>query len=600
MDIERIPDPFPVESSIGDAWQHAIYPLSFEARPSLRNGAHDVYLQDPAAFQLMDFFADKGLKRLKEEDRQEQWYDDWLSYQAKQGIYASLLSPAKYSSRGGSFDMFRYARFLELFAYCSPAHGYSLQVTFLGLYAILLGSSETLKREAIAALEGGGLLAFAVSEREHGSDLLANEFLVHEDGNGGYIANGAKYYIGNAATASLISILARKRGGADERQSGRDPFILFALRPASGEAPPNVTKIHTLGVRAAFVGSFDVKEHKFSNSDIAATGHDAWDAAFGTITLGKFFLGFGSIGICEHAFHEALAHLRSRILYGRPVIDMPHIQSAIAEAYARLTGMKLYAFRALDYLHVAHADDRRYLLFCAVQKARVSTEALKVMALLSECVGAWGFESDTFFEMALRDVQLIPGLEGSMHINLRLTNQFMPRYFDNPDRKLSAPPSLAGAQAPASENPYLYEPSSKSTRTISFTSFLQPYRELANIPNVAIFARQSAAFRRLAKSLQNRDKSDLLLNITLGRCMAVIAYGQLVAENAVIMQLPPALISLVFAQQVTDLATHAFQFATMPQFPPESRKLVDALIRLPEPFGAFSAYACTGMAPANP
>jgi hypothetical protein len=59
------------------------------------------------------------------------------------------------------------------------------------------------------------------------------------------------------------------------------------------------------------------------------------------------------------------------------------------------------------------------------------------------------------------------------------------------------------------------------------------------------------------------------------------------------------MISLVFAQQVTDLATHAFQFATMPQFPPESSKLVDALIRLPEPFDTLSAYACTGLAPAN-
>jgi arginine decarboxylase len=68
--------------------------------------------------------------------------------------------------------------------------------------------------------------------------------------------------------------------------------------------------------------------------------------------------------------------------------------------------MKLYGYRALDYVHAANERDRRYVLFCAVQKAKVSTEGVKVMALLSECIGAKGFESDTYFEMALRDAHL--------------------------------------------------------------------------------------------------------------------------------------------------------------------------------------------------
>jgi acyl-CoA dehydrogenase len=121
-----------------------------------------------------------------------------------------------------------------------------------------------------------------------------------------------------------------------------------------------------------------------------ADGRQAWDAVFGTVTLGKFFLGFGSIGICEHAFQEAAEHLGQRMLYGKSALEMPHIRATMSHAYARLTAMKLYAYRALDYVHAASAEDRRYLLFAAVQKARVSTEGVKVMALLSECMGARG------------------------------------------------------------------------------------------------------------------------------------------------------------------------------------------------------------------
>src|SRR6476660_2760561 len=134
---------------------------------------------------------------------------------------------------------------------------------------------------------------------------------------------------------------------------------------------------------------------------------------------------------------------------------MPHIRSMMAQAYARLTAMKLYAYRALDYVHAATAFDRRYLLVAAVQKARVSTEGVQVMALLSECSGAKGFESDTYFEMALRDVHLIPGLEGSTHINLGLTAQFIPKYFAGESANLIDPKSLSAGEAAAGENSYL-------------------------------------------------------------------------------------------------------------------------------------------------
>src|SRR5205823_5204351 len=113
------------------------------------------------------------------------------------------------------------------------------------------------------------------------------------------------------------------------------------------------------------------------------------------------FLGFGSVGICERAFAEAFAHLRGRVLYGRPVTEMPHIRAATAAAFARLTAMKLYACRALDYLQAAGDRDRRYLLFNAVQKAKVSTEGVKVLGLLADCLGARGVEAETYFESAL-------------------------------------------------------------------------------------------------------------------------------------------------------------------------------------------------------
>lgn len=561
-------------------WADGVYPRCFSRAPQ----EGDPYLGEHAAGKLAEFFNAKGITALKEEDRNETWYEDWLVFQAEHRIYASVLSPKQFSTLGYEFDLLKLTRFLEAFAYFSPSHGYSLQTTFLGLFAILMGSNADLKREAVAALEAGELLAFGVSEKDHGSDLLGNEFIVTETAPGQFVADGRKYYIGNANRAAIISILARKDSARSGR-STRSPFVLFALRPGQSPGYRSIRKIRTLGVRAAFVGEFEVRDHPLSAGDVIAEGRDAWDAVLGTVTLGKFFLGFGSLGICEHALEEATAHLRDRMLYRKPALEMPHIRLATAQAYARLTAMKLYAFRALDYVHAAGAADRRYLLFCAVQKAKVSTEGVKVISQLSECIGAKGFESDTYFESALRDIQLIPGLEGSTHINLSQTVQFISRYFTQCDPHLADPESLTAGHATPGENPYLMEARTGAINTIAFPHFLKAYRALMMVRNVRVFARQIRAFRMLIRArrrLRDTVPLDQRVGLAWGQCMATIAYGQLVAENAHRLNVGAPMISAIFHLLVCDLSAAAQALGALPGIDAPSRILARRMIQLPE------------------
>lgn len=554
-----------------------LYPLTFETFPPA--AAAEEYLRDLSIRLLVNFFHGKGLANLKREDREEGWYQDWIDYQAKHGLYASLLSHKAYSTRGHQFDLLKLTRFAEALAYFSPAHGYSLQVSFLGLFPILMGSNEPLKKEAIAALEAGGLFAFAVSERAHGSDLLANEFALRSGESAGLFASGAKCYIGNANAASIISVLARERDPNSGAAGKRAPFAFFALRPHDSPGLQNLRKIHTLGVRSAFVAEFEVSDHPVPEGDIISRHREAWAAVFGTVDFGKFFLGFGAVGICEHAFAEAVAHLRSRTLYGKPAAAMPHLRDALAVAFARLVAMKLYAYRALDYLQAAGPDDRRYLLFNAVQKARVSTEGVKVLETLSECVGARGFEADTYLESALREGPMIPALEGSTHINFGLTPQFVAAYFTDPDGP-PPPGSVSLGQISSDENPYWTAARDRNPRKVRFGPFLAAYERLLAIPNVELFVRQVTAFERLASGVVLDPDSGR--QIALGRCFSVIAYGQLVAENCTAVGVSAATVSVIFHGLVADLTLESLGLAAL--YPAESseRTLLREVIRVPE------------------
>ena len=603
-----------------------IRPRSFA--PEHQTEARDVYLADPSIRHLVEFFTKKGLLALKDEDSREQWYQDWLDYQARHRIYASVLSPNQYSSLGYHLDLLKLTRVMEVFGYFSPSHGYSLQVSFLGLFPILMGSNEALKREAIATLEAGGLFALGISEKEHGADLLSNAFRITATttvagSEPQYVANGRKYYIGNANCASIVTILARKcRADLAETDARirRLPFVLIAVRPKSAPAYRSVKRIHTLGVRSAFVGELEVKDHPLPQQDIIAEGRGAWDAAFGTVTLGKFFLGFGSIGICEHAMVEAVTHLRSRVLYRNSVLAMPHIRLATAQAYARLFAMKLYAYRALDYVHAASTEDRRYQLFCAVQKAKVSTQGVKVMAQLSECMGAKGFEADTYFESALRDAQLIPGLEGSTHINLGLTAQFIHRYFagDSPERwedrslknndvRTAAPAvkSVSRGDIRVSENAYLMQARQGHIIDIPFAHFLDAYKPLERIANVRRFTRQARTFARVAlrrlKDSVDPDATDskaagMEVTLSLGECMASIAYAQLVSENAVLFQLSDPLVSAIFHLLVIDLSIAAQALAALPGIDLPTRRSARRMIAVPQTAAADWDHAAEALA----
>jgi acyl-CoA dehydrogenase len=490
-------------------------------------------------------------------------------------------------------NLLRLTRFFEVFGYCSPAHGYSFQVTFLGLFSILVGTNSAVKQEAVAKLERGGVFAFGISEKQHGSDLLANEFIIREGSPGHFTANGTKNYIGNSNCASMISILARMERPQTSGRAKRPTLAMFVLRPEESVGFQDLRKIRTLGVRAAFVGEFSVKDHQLPAADLIAEGRKAWDAVLGTVSLGKFFLGFGQIGICEHALEEAAVYLRGRILYGNPAIQMTHLKSGMAEAYARLTAMKLYAYRALDYVQTANAMDRRYLLFTAVQKAKVGTEGVKVMSLLSACTGAFGFKSGTYLEMALRDAQLIPILEGSAHINLAMAAQFLPGYFGHFDSSVAVPGSMFAGQIAAAENPYLMEAVTSHLNNIRFLRFSEAYRPLISIPNVRAFAKQAAAFGRFIRGARIRGVllADTETAIALGNCLATITYAQLIAENCMKLNVPPPMISTIFHILVQDLSVSALTVATLPRLDDAERMRIRRLIVVPEARGADWDFA---------
>jgi acyl-CoA dehydrogenase len=288
---------------------------------------HDRNYPDERSREVMrktiEFFESKGKRRLKEDDRDRVWYADFLEFVKKEQVFATMLTPAGYGAADSRWDTWRICEFAEILGFYGLAYWYTWQVSVLGLGPIWMSQNEELKQRTARLLEEGGIFAFGLSERAHGADVYSTDMQLEPTGEGRYVARGEKYYIGNGNQAALVSTFGKLSDSGD--------YVFFAVdsQHERFECVKNVVNSQS------YVSNFVLNDYPISESDILARGRAAWDAALNTVNIGKFNLGWASIGMCTHALYEAFHHAAHRQLYGQHVTDFPHVKQLFTDAYAR-------------------------------------------------------------------------------------------------------------------------------------------------------------------------------------------------------------------------------------------------------------------------
>ena len=483
-----------------------------------------------ALLDLIAFFETKGLAEMKAENHAGTWYRDFLDFVAKHGTFADVATPAAVGALIGRpdarWDTARINELTEILGFYSLDHWYAWQVSVLGLGPVWSSANEGAKALVGQLLADGGIFGFGLSERTHGADIYSTDMILRRRGDG-WVATGGKYYIGNGNEAARLSVFGRFADDDPEHPGEYAFFLVDTQHPA-------YVLIDNVVHGQMYVAQFDLDEYPVSTADLLHVGKPAWDTALATVNVGKVNLGWASIGICEHAFYEAVTHAHDRVLYDRRVTSFPHVQRMLADAYARLLAMKMFAARSADYFRTASGDDRRFLLYNPITKAKVTSEGERVIDLLWEVIAARGFEKDTYFESAVRHIRALPKLEGTVHVNLALVLKFLPKY-------LAAAVGAAGSYPPvgvrreAADDAYLFAqgPASGLGR-VEFHDPRPAFERFAHLPNVATFTGQMASLGQLlATAPPSKEQSeDLDFLLTLGQLFTQVVYAQLVAEAA--------------------------------------------------------------------
>ncbi|MGV9365122.1 acyl-CoA dehydrogenase [Amycolatopsis sp. NPDC003731] len=511
---------------------------------------------DPAHFDAetrrllratIDWFEQRGKAKLTEDYHNRTFYADFIEFAGKEGLFSTFLTPSADANGHPDkrWDTARVAALSEILGFYGLNYWYPWQVTILGLGPVWQSGNAAARARAAAALDAGGVGAFGLSEKDHGADIYSSDLVLTKDGDG-YRATGSKYYIGNGNCARTVSVFGRIDG-----VEGPDQYVFFY----ADSEHPNYHVVKNVVPSQMYVAEFRLEDYPVRAEDILHVGAEAFSAALNTVNIGKFNLCFGGIGMATHSLYEAITHAHNRVLYGKPVTDFPHVRREFVEAYARLTAMKLFSDRAVDYFRSANPDDRRYLLFNPITKMKVTTEAQKVIGLVADVVAAKGFEADTYLAMSKNDIDGLPKLEGTVAVNLALIAKFMPNYLFAPQEYPPVP-----TRTDAADDEFLFRQGpARGLSKVRFHDWKTAYAEAAHIPNVALFTEQAGYLVKLLTEAapDEAQQADLDFGLALTELFTLIVYGQLVLEQARITGLDDEVADQIFAVLVQDFSVAA-------------------------------------------
>ncbi len=522
--------------------------------------------------KTIDWFEAKGLARQKEQYHSREFAEDFQKFMTEEGIFEYLFLPSGYGTDPNQFySTYRMYEFSEICGFYGTAYWYCYHVSTLGLDPVLMGDNEAAKHRAAAKLKENAYCAFGLSEKEHGADIYSSEMTLYPQPDGTYLANGSKYYIGNGNVAGTVTVFGKMADTGD--------YVFFMV----DSAHPNYECVKNIvDYNQQYVAEFALHDYPITEADILTKGPKAWDDMLNTINLCKFNIGSGSTGIVTHSFYEALNHAAHRHLYGKTVIDFPHVKRLFMDAWLRLTGMKLFGLRATDYVRVANENDKRYLLYNPIMKMKVSIQGEEVHELLWDIIAARGFEKDTYFEQAVNELRGFPKLEGTRHVNMALIAKLIPSYMFMP-----APFAEIGRITDDRNEDYMFrQGKTRGYAQTKFHDFNLAYNTLAHLPNVQVFRAQIAAYQdylMTSSKVIEEQMKDFDYLLAVGELFTMVAYGQLIIESARIEEVRDEILNQMFDVYIRDFSKYALELYGKPQNSEAQLEKILKMIKRPVP-----------------
>lgn len=291
------------------------------------------------------------------------------------------------------------------------AHG----KTFLGAVSVWVSGTDEQAARLGAEIAGGAVVCWGLSERHHGSDLLAGELSAVATADGRWRLDGEKWLINNASRGDLLCVLARS-----DPDGGPRGFSLFLVdkRRLDAGSITYAPKVRTHGIRGADISGFLLNAAEVEAGALVGSVGGGVETVLKALQLTRTTCTALSLGAADHALPLVTDFVRERALYGQHLADLPVVRRGVGRMAA---GLLLAEGTATLALRTVHTAPEELSVVSAIAKAFVPTVVQRALDEGSELLGARGFLTEEYACGAMqkleRDHQIVAIFDGSTPVN---------------------------------------------------------------------------------------------------------------------------------------------------------------------------------------
>jgi len=286
--------------------------------------------------------------------------------------------------------------------------------------ALLRGGTEEQKRAWLPAIASGEkLVAVAVTEPDHGSDVASITCRAARGPDGAWEITGTKLWCTFAGRSELLMVLCRT---SDAGHRGQSVFVLekpaYAghefehLQPGGGVLRGRA--IPTIGYRGmhTFELAFDRYE---APASALVGGEDGLDRGFYLqmegFAVGRVQTAARAVGVMQAALEDALAYTRERRVFGRAVADLQLPAAMLGAMIARVAAARQLGYRAARLLDrgAGQVESSLAKLYASRMAETVTRDAMQLH-------GAMGYGEETDVSRCFVDARVLSIFEGAEEV----------------------------------------------------------------------------------------------------------------------------------------------------------------------------------------
>ncbi len=314
--------------------------------------------------------------------------------------------PAPFGGRGEALDVRTLCLSREILGFHDGLADFAFAMQGLGTGSISLFGSDALKRRYLPSVAAGkAIAAFALSEKEAGSDVAAMATSAAPDGDGHVRIDGEKTWISNGGIADHYVVFARTGEGPGAK--GLSAFVVDADAPGLSIA----ARIDVMAPHPLATLRFDGCRVPIAQR-LGGPG-EGFKVAMATLDIFRPTVGAAALGFARRAQHEALTRATSRHLFGAPMADLPLAQASLAENEAEIDAAALLVYRAA---WLKDSGAARITREAAMAKMAATENAQRVIDRALQLFGGLGVTRGVKVEELYREIRALRIYEGATDV----------------------------------------------------------------------------------------------------------------------------------------------------------------------------------------